>query len=498
MAREIAWLKRAVPGSRALVWYTGDSVWHERLLVYPVSDSVWFVATPDRDAFAERLTGVRRNGLGPSYLIGFLNKGPPLTAEPVHRFQEEMTAAAWDKLVQAGAVFFGSGDAFRMLRVGEARRPPPSPQQLAFGGGGLGKAVGPAAAAGLPDLEAEEGVAAAASPGPKKRLVTTPPRLPGKRRDKATAAFSMADTPVTTEGSLWVASEEVKDAEGVVLLEAGQEVKPRSADHLGVAKGVCHFGGGYEVFVEKLVVEDVASFVPLRRSVAPLERADVDANVAHPGGLAELQKVTKKEAVDAEEECDMRVLTVMYNSQGARQRDWRSAVDAMQEDSFADWPLSGPRSMLWLMNFFTQVGLGPTLWLERHLQTSGWSPTDRSVHELRVIAEVLEFAAHYDQLNVCSLASFERLGRRWQAILEAHLRDPSAPDYDADDAFSGSVNRRVCVAPALRSHVAKELRDEAEIERQREKTKEVRGGPRQFKKGKKEKGGGKGATQDDA
>ena len=108
---------------------------------------------------------------------------------------------------------------------------------------------------------------------------------------------------------------------------------------------------------------------------------------------------------------------------------------------------------------------------------------DRSVHELRVIAEVLELAAQYDQVNMGALACMERLGRRWQAILEAHSKDPMQPDYDAAEAFSGTVNRRVCVAPSLRAHVAKEMRDDAEIDKQRSTTREPRVGAG-FRRGK--------------
>ena len=90
------------------------------------------------------------------------------------------------------------------------------------------------------------------------------------------------------------------------------------------------------------------------------------------------------------------------------------------------------------------------MWLERFLQTEDWSETDRSVHEFRVIAEVFELGAQYDQLNLCAFACFVRLGRRWQAILEAHSRDPLSSVFDAAEKFSGTVNRRLCVAPELR------------------------------------------------
>eukprot|EP00959_Pyramimonas_sp_CCMP1952_P070199 1465584-Pyramimonas_sp.AAC.1 len=98
----------------------------------------------------------------------------------------------------------------------------------------------------------------------------------------------------------------------------------------------------------------------------------------------------------------------------------------------------------------------PAFWLERHLQTAGWSENDRSIHEMRVMAEVFELAISHDQLNVASLAAFESLGRRWQAILEAHGKNPMNPNYEIADKFSGYNRRTQLAAPALRTYVAKE------------------------------------------
>ena len=69
----------------------------------------------------------------------------------------------------------------------------------------------------------------------------------------------------------------------------------------------------------------------------------------------------------------MKVHIVEYAPNGSRQCDWRSAAEALQEDHFGYWPVQGPRLMSWVMNFFVKFGLAPTQWLERHLQTVGWS-----------------------------------------------------------------------------------------------------------------------------
>ena len=52
------------PGSKVGVWYTGDSVWHERILLYPVDIGIgtWVVRTPDGDQYVEQLDCRGPNG----------------------------------------------------------------------------------------------------------------------------------------------------------------------------------------------------------------------------------------------------------------------------------------------------------------------------------------------------------------------------------------------------------------------------------------------------
>ena len=148
-------------------------------------------------------------------------------------------------------------------------------------------------------------------------------------------------------------------------------------------------------------------------------------------------KASKGVVEEADVAEDMRCLAVVYDAQGKRSRPFLNAVKECQEDSFSDWPLEGPRTMMWLLLLFVRLSMSPVLWLERHLQTAGWSDTDRAVHEMRVLAEVLELALTCDQLNIAGLAAFERIARRWQAILEAPAKEPLHPSYDVADNFSG-------------------------------------------------------------
>ena len=145
--------------------------------------------------------------------------------------------------------------------------------------------------------------------------------------------------------------------------------------------------------------------------------------------------------------------------------------------------------MHWLAKHWARQNCSPTQWLARYFQDRKYNDSDRSVHELRAMSEVFEHAGCYDNLNVSSLASFELLARRWQLILEAHSNNPQAPEYDAHEYFSGLETSRNGVAPVLSQYIARRLRDDAEVSKQRSKAKEARGLPTAPKGG---GGGGKG------
>ena len=134
--------------------------------------------------------------------------------------------------------------------------------------------------------------------------------------------------------------------------------------------------------------------------------------------------------------------------------------------------------MMWLSKFWARQGLTPVTWLEKHLSTEAYSVTDRSAHELRALAEIFEMGGSYDQLNLASLASFELAARRWQLILSAHSKNAAVPDYDGSEHFEGLEKRRFGIAPVMMEYVARKMKDEAEIEKQKSKARELRSAPK--------------------
>ena len=121
-------------------------------------------------------------------------------------------------------------------------------------------------------------------------------------------------------------------------------------------------------------------------------------------------------------------------------------------------------------------GRTPTGWLEKWAKEVGVGAQERVYHELRILAEVLEYAACYDQLNIGNLFCLELAARRWEAVVDAYATNAGKPNYDAVALFN-PLGRSVDGVPgALRAHVAKKAKEEAEIEKQRVKARELRGG----------------------
>ena len=110
------------------------------------------------------------------------------------------------------------------------------------------------------------------------------------------------------------------------------------------------------------------------------------------------------------------------------------------------------------------------------------------MHERRILVQALEYGGCHDQLNLVNLASMEYIGRRIQAVVDAHSINPQKPNYEVANLFTGQTRARDVVSPGLRSHVARRARDEAEVEKSRQKTRELRGGG---------KGGGKKNKQEE-
>jgi len=77
----------------------------------------------------------------------------------------------------------------------------------------------------------------------------------------------------------------------------------------------------------------------------------------------------------------------------------------------------------------------------------------------------------------------EVIGRRLQTIFDAYELNPAKPNFEAARYYSGMGVPTDAVAPQLRSFAANQARNDAEVEKQRQKVRELRGKAPPAKKG---------------
>ena len=83
-----AFSRRLYPGLRIGVWYSDDTVWHERLLLYPVSEKEWVIRTPDGDQYIEQIDALDPNGSSKLALCGPKGQAPDVLGGKFYRFAE--------------------------------------------------------------------------------------------------------------------------------------------------------------------------------------------------------------------------------------------------------------------------------------------------------------------------------------------------------------------------------------------------------------------------
>ena len=226
------------------------------------------------------------------------------------------------------------------------------------------------------------------------------------------------------------------------------------------------------------------------RALVPFEDTAVVLRRVLRRDLEEVQQQLAGDAGGPEEE-DVRSLPVRWNASGERYRTWENLVEVGREDAMADWPLAGPRTTLWMMRHMLRNGGSPAAFFGRATRDLRLQESDRSSHELELILNFFELAGGVDQLHLSNLVSVELLSRRLQLILDANSGS-GPPVWEGSEHFLGLGKRAKGIAPSLSAHVASRLKDEAEVEKQRVKAREVRqsankGGNKGNKAGQEEK-----------
>jgi hypothetical protein len=179
---------------------------------------------------------------------------------------------------------------------------------------------------------------------------------------------------------------------------------------------------------------------------------------------------------------DLRTLSILRDEAGSRFRDLSTALAHMSQDVFADWPLEGPRSVLFCLKFFKSAGLEL---LNHHARFRGllkgnadsvsW---DFLVQEHGLLVKIASLALTYDQLNLPDLAAFEVLFRRVQQIedrLRGLIEEPGEL-VSTDKLFLGYDTGRhsICLSPELQKFMGEECSTQSKSLEAQRKAREER------------------------
>ena len=437
---EVGELLSCQPGDRILDWYSDDSMWHERILVWKGhSEHGCYILTPDLDMYEQdySLTG----GDGPSK---FKIKGRQVQYysrmnAPVYRFATDPTEGEMKSYIEAALDELGYDEVpisgWRPKEVKISRHVAATslllgrrfvPRRVTRG---LGVTDPPAGTANLAVASSEMGV-----------------------KDMLRPCCEAPD------GKVWLSAENFA---GKVV---GEEVHVDiSRDYMiGETTGLVRVDGGRWLKVELVDVAAAPSFKAARSGVA------VAPALQGP-------KPAPKEETGAEEDAgDARTLFVDFDSQRIRYKSWKAVTQEAREYSYSDWPHEGPASALHLIKAMERQGGDPKLWLEGWCRMRGIAEQDRVKHEMRCLVEILWYAGTFDQLNVPVLASMETAARRIQAVVDAYSVPGSSPDWGNARAFTNYKGPDDVIMPQLRTYAARRGKEEVDLHNARSRMKDLR------------------------
>ena len=187
---------------------------------------------------------------------------------------------------------------------------------------------------------------------------------------------------------------------------------------------------------------------------------------------------------------DSRILRVKTTG-SKRHRDWSDVLKDSAEVRMADWPLKGPRTAQWCVEFLAKQAGGAIDHHNLWRRTAWLGAQDFGVQEHEQILEVIKWGASFDQLDVCNSAAFEILFRRAQTIEFAHaerVRDhvphqgsgggaksSGSLTYEEQEAFAGTTRSScVMVAPELLDFVKSDVAKSSELMKSIVKAREFR------------------------
>ena len=423
-----------VPGSILAVYYSDDTVWHERIALWKSSDSSWMILTPDNDRYIEDLRGDAVDGPQRVKVKGHDFRYWSRVGGPAYKFAEYPSEETFKKLIKDSykelcddglfdrawrpdVVLDMAGNTHSAV---EYLKSVLVTHRLPARGGGV--------VAHLDDVSAQS----------KQRILIE----------------SIRPIEPAPSGFLWVACE-AKDGHSageVIAVDPSRDVMMGDI-------GLFQCDSGW-LRLERMTEAQRVKMIPLEVSPTPAE-------------LPPHKPVTSDEAQD-EESGDARTLFVDFDEQGSRFKLWRNVVLESKDYSYADWPFEGPSTVMHLLKQMHRNGGDARLWLQLWARQKNVVDTDRVMHEMRCLIDILYHGATFDQLNLPVLASMETASRRIQCIVEAYASGTGTPDWSNAKLYTCHTGPDDLVSPQLRSWAARKGKEEVELATARARMKELK------------------------
>ena len=183
----------------------------------------------------------------------------------------------------------------------------------------------------------------------------------------------------------------------------------------------------------------------------------------------------------AEDDLDARVLSIVRTSGGERRRDFRGVGEDLTESTWNGWPLTGPRTVKWVVDYIGATDGNPRGRHTRWKRDANLTTGDAGVLPHEIALRALQFAVEFDQLNVSELSCMEFLARQAQLSELKHRErvlqaDPS-DDFGEDSYLYLGISQtrgQVMIMPQLEEFVSGQLEREGRVLKERRRLQEER------------------------
>ncbi|CAK0792755.1 unnamed protein product, partial [Prorocentrum cordatum] len=166
---------------------------------------------------------------------------------------------------------------------------------------------------------------------------------------------------------------------------------------------------------------------------------------------------------------DPRAMALVLDGRGLRDLSFGDALKLQTETVRADWPVKGPRTLLWVLGFMQRMADGFMAWHTSWSAMTKLGEHDESAKLRETMRRVIETALCHDQIARCELAPLEYLARQLQLgegrVCEeparrmqpapkarAQAKEANPIDFASEVGHllgTGETKGNLCVSPAL-------------------------------------------------